>query len=332
MERIRLGGTGLKVSPLAFGTMTLGDPVAEDTSLELLDFVVDQGINFIDTANGYNAGLSEEIIGKWMKARGNRERIVLATKVRYAVGGDPDTAGSTPKVILREVENSLRRLNTDYIDIYYLHQPDDDTPIEITWRALESLVSSGKVRYIGVSNFAAWQVVEAVNLARNRGWTPPTVTQALHNAISRAAETELLPMTRAYDIGTCMYNPLAGGLLTGKYKAGKAAGSATRFAANEMYRKRYWNDPQRTAADQFSRIAAQRGRTSAELALRYMLDHPNVDVTLFGATRREQVEQNLAAVTSSPLSTEELNLCDEIWAELHGPVPQYNRTNAKMQG
>ena len=332
MERIRLGGTGLKVSPLAFGTMTLGDPVAEDTSLELLDFVVDQGINFIDTANGYNAGLSEEIIGKWMKARGNRERIVLATKVRYAVGGDPDTAGSTPKVILREVENSLRRLNTDYIDIYYLHQPDDDTPIEITWRALESLVSSGKIRYIGVSNFAAWQVVEAVNLARNRGWTPPTVTQALHNAISRAAETELLPMTRAYDIGTCMYNPLAGGLLTGKYKAGKEADSDTRFAANEMYRKRYWNDPQRTAADQFSRIAAQRGRTSAELALRYMLDHPNVDVTLFGATRREQVEQNLAAVTSSPLSTEELNLCDEIWAELHGPVPQYNRTNAKMQG
>ena len=332
MERIRLGGTGLKVSPLAFGTMTLGDPVAEDTSLELLDFVVDQGINFIDTANGYNAGLSEEIIGKWMKARGNRERIVLATKVRYAVGGDPDTAGSTPKVILREVENSLRRLNTDYIDIYYLHQPDDDTPIEITWRALESLVSSGKIRYIGVSNFAAWQVVEAVNLARNRGWTPPTVTQALHNAISRAAETELLPMTRAYDIGTCMYNPLAGGLLTGKYKAGKEAGSDTRFAANEMYRKRYWNDPQRTAADQFSRIAAQRGRTSAELALRYMLDHPNVDVTLFGATRREQVEQNLAAVTSSPLSTEELNLCDEIWAELHGPVPQYNRTNARPQG
>jgi len=332
MERIRLGGTGLKVSPLAFGTMTLGDPVAEDTSLELLDFVVDQGINFIDTANGYNAGLSEEIIGKWMKSRGNRERIVLATKVRYAVGGDPDTAGSTPKVILREVENSLRRLNTDYIDIYYLHQPDDDTPIEITWRALESLVSSGKIRYIGVSNFAAWQVVEAVNLARNRGWTPPTVTQALHNAISRAAETELLPMTRAYDIGTCMYNPLAGGLLTGKYKAGKEAGSDTRFAANQMYRKRYWNDPQRTAADRFSRIAAERGRTSAELALRYMLDHPNVDVTLFGPTRREQVEQNLAAVTSSPLSTEELNLCDEIWAELHGPVPQYNRTNAKMQG
>ena len=332
MERIRLGGTGLKVSPLAFGTMTLGNPVAEDTSLELLDFVVDQGINFIDTANGYNAGLSEEIIGKWMKARGNRERIVLATKVRYAVGGDPDTAGSTPKVIMREVENSLRRLNTDYIDIYYLHQPDDDTPIEITWRALESLVSSGKVRYIGVSNFAAWQIVEAVNLARNRGWTPPTVTQALHNAISRAVETELLPMTRSYDIGTCMYNPLAGGLLTGKYKAGKEAGSDTRFAANEMYRKRYWNDPQRAAADQFSRIAAQSSRTSAELALRYMLDHPDVDVTLFGATRREQVEQNLAAFTSSPLSAEELKLCDAIWVELHGPVPQYNRTNTRPQG
>ena len=332
MERIRLGGTGLKVSPLAFGTMTLGDPVTEGASFELLDFVVDQGINFIDTANGYNAGLSEEIIGKWMTARSNRERIVLATKVRYAVGGDPDTAGSTPKVILQEVENSLRRLNTDYIDIYYLHQPDDDTPIEITWRALENLVSSGKIRYIGLSNFAAWQILEAVNLARNRCWTPPTVTQALHNAISRAVEIELLPMTRSYDIGTCMYNPLAGGLLTGKYKAGEEAGSHTRFSDNEMYRKRYWNDPQRIAADQFTSIANQCGRTAAELALRYMLDHPDVDVTLFGATRRDQVEQNMTAVTSSPLSAKELNLCNEVWNELHGPIPRYNRTNARPTG
>ena len=190
MKRIRLGSTGLKVSPFSFGTMTLGQPVNEKTSLELLDLVSDSGVNFIDTSNSYNAGHSEEIVGQWMDARNNREHIVLATKVRYPVGNDPETIGLTPKVLIRELENSLRRLKTEYVDIYYLHQPDDDTPIEVTWRALESQVNAGKIRYIGLSNFAAWQIVDALYLSRSRGWTPPTVTQALYNAISRAADTE----------------------------------------------------------------------------------------------------------------------------------------------
>ena len=148
MKRIRLGSTGLKVSPFSFGTMTLGQPVNEKTSLELLDLVSDSGVNFIDTSNSYNAGHSEEIVGQWMDARNNREQIVLATKVRYPVGNDPETIGLTPKVLIRELENSLRRLKTEYVDIYYLHQPDDDTPIEVTWRALESQVNAGKIRYI----------------------------------------------------------------------------------------------------------------------------------------------------------------------------------------
>ena len=329
MERIRLGSTGLKVSPFSFGTMTLGQPVNEKTSLELLDLVSDSGVNFIDTSNSYNAGHSEEIVGQWMDTRNNREQIVLATKVRYPVGNDPETIGLTPKVLIRELENSLRRLKTEYVDIYYLHQPDDDTPIEVTWRALESQVNAGKIRYIGLSNFAAWQIVDALYLSRSRGWTPPTVTQALYNAISRAADTELLPMARTFDLGTCLYNPLAGGLLTGKYQMGEEPTSGTRFANDANYRQRYWDERQQCAADAFSQIARDGGRSTVELALRYMLDHDSVDVTLFGATRPEQITANLAALDAAPLDNNERAACDTVWQTLHGPVPRYNRTNAR---
>lgn len=231
--------------------------------------------------------------------------------------------------MIRELENSLRRLKTEYVDIYYLHQPDDDTPIEVTWRALESQVNAGKIRYIGLSNFAAWQIVDALYLSRSRGWTPPTVTQALYNAISRAADTELLPMTRAFDLGTCLYNPLAGGLLTGKYQIGQEPTSGTRFANDANYRQRYWDERQQRAADAFSQIARDGGRSTVELALRYMLDHDSVDVTLFGATRPEQITANLAALEAAPLDDDERAACDTVWQALHGPVPRYNRTNAR---
>lgn len=329
MEQVRLGGTGLKVSPFSYGTMTLGKPVDENTSRELLDLVTESGVNFIDTSNSYNAGHSEEIIGKWMNIRNNRESLVLATKVRYPVGDDRSTIGLTPKVVVRELENSLRRLNTEYVDIYYLHQPDDDTPIEVTWRALESLVTAGKIRYIGLSNFAAWQIVDAVHMSRSRGWTPPTVTQALYNAISRAADAELLPMTRTFDLGTCLYNPLAGGLLTGKYHSGEEPARGTRFASDANYRQRYWNERQQHAADSFSTIADDAGRSAVELALRYMLDHSQVDVTLFGATRAEQISANLAVLDAPPLTADEQAACESVWLELHGPVPRYHRTNAR---
>ena len=141
MDRVTLGASGLKVSPFALGTMTFGDPVDADTSFDLLDLAVEQGINFLDTANTYNAGLTEEIIGQWLKARGHREQLVIASKGRYPVGEDPDSTGLSPRVILQQLENSLKRLNTDYLDIYFLHQPDDDTPIETTWRCLDAIVA-----------------------------------------------------------------------------------------------------------------------------------------------------------------------------------------------
>jgi aryl-alcohol dehydrogenase-like predicted oxidoreductase len=312
------------VTPAAFGTMTLGDPVDETASFAILDRVVDHGVNFLDTANMYTGGRSEEIIGRWMRARGNRDRIVLASKVRYPVGGDPDSAGLSPVVVMREVHRSLRRLGTDFLDILYLHQPDAETPLEVTWRCLESLVDQGKVRAIGLSNFAAWQGAEAVWMTRSRGWTRPTVLQFLYNAISRAAESELWGMARAHDFGVCVFNPLAGGLLTGKYGTDEEARSG-RLSHNEMYRKRYWDPRQRNAAAAMAVIAREHGRSPVELAIRFVADQPQVGVVLLGATTVEQIEQGLAAFRAAPLTDPERAACEEVWAELHGPVPPCHR-------
>ncbi len=332
MQRVILGATGMSVSPIALGTMTFGDQVDPDTSYALLDLAVDRGINFLDTANSYNAGLTEQIIGQWLKAHGGRQQLVIASKLRYRVGDDPDSAGLSPKAILQQLENSLKRLDTDYLDICFLHQPDDDTPIETTWRCLDALVASGRVRCLGLSNFAAWQIVEIIHLARARGWAPPTVTQALYNTISRGVENELLPMAQAYGIGTCAYNPLAGGLLTGKHRAGEDAVPDTRLAVNTGYRNRYWNDRQRAAAERVVEIAHQAGRTPVELALRFLLDHPAVDVVLIGATSSRQLEQNIAVLDKPALTPDEARGLSEAWAELHGPAPRYNRDNRSGPG
>ena len=318
MERIRLGGTGLKVSPLAFGTMTLGDPVAEDTSLELLDFVVDQGINFIDTANGYNAGLSEEIIGRWMKARGNRERIVLATKVRYAVGDDPDTAGSTPKVILREVENSLRRLNTDYIDIYYLHQPDDDTPIETTWRALESLVSSGKVRYIGCSNLTAWQLMKALAVSRQQGLAEFISTQSYYSIAGRELEREMIPLVDDQGLGLLPWSPLAGGFLSGKFTRESETdpdARRTTFDFPPVDKTRAYD-----IIDVMRDVATAHEVSVAQIALAWLLHQPAVTSVIIGAKRLDQLDDNLGSVdlTLTDPELERLNTVSALAPEYPG--------------
>ncbi len=325
MEHIRFGSTGIKVSPLAFGTMTVGDALDEAAAFDVFDLCVEHGVNFIDTANTYVGGRSEEIVGRWMKARGCRERIVLATKVRYPVGGDAATAGLSPPVVMREVEASLRRLATDYIDIYYLHQPDDDTPIEVTWRCLDALLAQGKVRCVGLSNFAAWQVVETVHVSGGQGWVQPTVLQHMYNLIARGPETELFPMARHYDLATCVYNPLAGGLLTGKHRRGEEAAAGSRLAGNEMYRQRYWEPRLRESAHALEEIARAHGRAPVELALRFLLDADDVDVVLLGATKRAQLEQSLTAVAAAPLSEEEHRACDRVWNDLRGPIPKYNR-------
>lgn len=332
MERIRFGATGLKVSRFALGTMTLGDALDERASHELLDVATESGIDLIDTANAYNAGLTEEIVGRWLAARGQREQVVLVSKVRYPVGDDQSTAGLTPKVVVRELEATLRRLQTDYLDLYILHQPDDDTPIEVTLRCLDALVVAGKVRCIGLSNFAAWQVVEAIHIARQNGWARPLVCQFMYNAIARAADAELLPMTRAYDLGNMLYNPLAGGLLTGKHPLEGEAASGTRLESNDMYRRRYWNPRQRAAAWQLQQIAVAGGRTPVELALRFLLDLADATTILLGATRPEQLHESLRSLQAAPLSDEERRGCEDVWNTLRGPIPPYNRSNTQPEG
>lgn len=326
MERIRLGATGIEASRLCFGTMTFANPADEQTSFALLDLAVERGIDHFDTANMYSAGRAEEILGIWLKARGNREDLLIASKVRYPVGGDRKTAGLHPKVLHRELDNTLKRLGTDYLDLYYLHQPDDRTPIETTLRCLQSLVDSGKVRCLGLSNFAAWQVVEALNLCDRHGWTKPLVTQPMYNLVSRGIETEFLPMARHYDLATCVYNPLAGGLLTGKYET-DAEESGGRLKENDYYRRRYWHPELIEAARELFDLAKQGGRTPTELALRFLLDSPDVSSILIGARNVDQLTENLSAFEAPPLSEDEEAECDRIWLDLVGPIPRYCRTD-----
>jgi aryl-alcohol dehydrogenase-like predicted oxidoreductase len=323
-EQRRFGRTGLKVAPLSFGTMTLGEPVDEKTSYELLDLALERGVNFLDCANMYNAGFTETVLGRWFASRGVRERVILSSKVRYRVGDDELSEGLSPATIERELHRSLERLKTDYLDIYFLHQPDYDTPIDVTWQCLDRLAREGKFRYVGLSNFAAWQIVEADHMARAAGWIRPTVVQTMYNLIARKAEDELLPMSAVYDLGTCNYNPLAGGLLTGKYGTASEAETG-RLSHNETYRKRYFDDRQREAAARIADIAREHGRGAVELALRFCLDNEAISTVLLGATSAAQLNEGLDALDAAPLTDEERARCDAAWRELSGPVPAYNR-------
>lgn len=324
MARVRFGRSGLKVHPLCFGTMTLGGEVDEGTSFALLDTVIEKGLNFIDSANMYQDGKTETIIGKWLTSRNNREQIILSSKVRYRYLDDPETEGLTPRVIERELHRSLKRLNTEYLDIYFLHQPDDDTPLEITWQCLDRLARQGKFRYVGLSNFASWQIVDAIQLARGNGWIQPTVIQCMYNLIARYPELELFPMCESFDLGVCNYNPLAGGLLTGKYGVQNSAAKG-RMSHNDMYRQRYWDDRQRRAAMELADIAHHHGRTPVELAIQFCLTQSAISTVILGATRVEQLKQSIAALDKPSLSEDEIIQCDKLWKQLSGPIPKYAR-------
>jgi aryl-alcohol dehydrogenase-like predicted oxidoreductase len=320
----------MEVSSAGLGTMTFGGAADESASRELLDMAWDAGVNLVDTANMYNAGRSEEIVGRWVNARGVRDQVVLASKVRYAVGDDSASAGLSPTTIVTQLEASLRRLSTEYLDVYYLHQPDDDVPIESTLGCLQELLFTGKIRHIGLSNFAAWQVVEAIHTCRQRGWTEPVVVQPMYNVITRTIETELLPMARSYDLAVCSYNPLAGGLLSTKHGVDLAR-AGTRMATNAAYRERYWSEPQRHAVAALAEVAARAGRSLVELALRFVVDSTDGLFVLMGARTPAQLRECLMAIDGSArLTTDERAACDSVWNALRGPIPRYNRSNADV--
>jgi 1-deoxyxylulose-5-phosphate synthase len=322
MNEVRLKQTDLEVSRLCFGTMTFGKPVDQATATRMVARCIDQGINFVDTANIYQAGVSETMLGEAMRSK--RDKLIVATKVRGKMGDGQDESGLSKRAIFRALEDSLKRLRTDYIDLYYLHQPDYDVPIEETLSAMEELVKQGKIRHPGTSNYSGWQVCEMLWIARKNAYVPAYVSQPMYNLLARGIEQEYLPMAKKYAVAVIAYNPLAGGLLTGKHRLASVP-PGTRFDNNSIYQDRYWHAQNFAAVEKLKRASERAGRSLVDVALSWLLHHTQTDCVLLGATRMEQLEQNLAACEKGPLPPEVLQVCDEVWAELRSPVPIYNR-------
>lgn len=323
MEYRTLPNTGLKVSRVSFGTMTFGSQAEEGVARRMIDLCLGAGINFIDTANIYNRGLSETIVGKLLKGR--RDKVVLATKVRGKMGDAPDESGLSRAAIRKAVDASLQRLQTDYVDLYYLHQPDYDVPIEETLAAMDELVKAGKVRYPAVSNYASWQVAEIHCISQKNGYLPPFISQPMYNLLARAIEDEYLPFCKRYGVAVVPYNPLAGGLLTGKQSRGNKPIAGSRFDGNTMYLDRYWHEADFAAVEELKTVARHAGKTLVELALRWVLSQDQVDSVILGASGLGQLEENLKVCEGQKLPNDVLQRCDDVWRRLRGVTPKYNR-------
>lgn len=322
MNSVRLAGTDLTVSRLCFGNMTFGGQTDEPTGHRIIDFALDHGINFIDTANVYNKGVAEEHLGRILKGR--RGRVVLASKCRGVMGPGPDESGLSRAAMFKAIDASLLRLGTDYLDLYYLHMPDPAAPIEETLDAMDTLVRSGKVRYPAISNYAAWQFAQARAIADRTGAKPIHVAQMMWNLIARGLEQEFVPFAKAYDVSLVIYNPLAGGLLTGKQQRERPA-PGTRFDGNQMYLDRYWHPAFFDAVDELSTIAAAAGRSMVSLSFNWLLHHTATACIILGSSRLGQLEQNLAACQEGPLTADTVAACDAVWQKLRGVTPNYNR-------
>jgi aryl-alcohol dehydrogenase-like predicted oxidoreductase len=311
MEHRFLGATGLKVSELCLGAMTFGRESDEETSHRMLDRFVEAGGTFIDTADVYGTGASEEILGRWLKGR-DRDALVIATKAYGDMGPGPNDGGNSRKHIVAAVEASLRRLHTDYIDLYQMHVFDDATPLEETLSTLDSLVTAGKVRYVGASNYTGWQLQKAVDLSRARGWEPYRCLQPLYNLLDRDAELELIPVCQNEGLGVIPWSPLRGGWLSGKYRRGMSAPladsrveEATRNGWTESW-DAYANDHTWNVVETLVGVAERLGRTPAQVALRWLLQRPGVTAPIVGARTLAQLEDNLGSV-GWELSAEEMD-------------------------
>jgi aryl-alcohol dehydrogenase-like predicted oxidoreductase len=318
-----MGRTGLKVTEVCLGTMTFGLQCDEETSFGIMDASAELGVNFIDTADAYplggeveDTGRTEEIVGRWLK--GKRDDYVLATKCFGVVGRRPNDRGLSRKHIIEACENSLRRLQTDYIDLYQAHSPDHETPLDETLRAFDDLVRAGKARYIGCSNFPAWRLARSLGVSERLNLARFDCDQPRYNLLFREIETEILPLCREDGIGVIAYNPLAGGFLTGKYQPGDQPVEGTRFTlgrAAGMYQKRYWNDACFEAVEELKDYFAPREKPLAQVALAWVLRQPGITSAIVGASRPEQLRESLGGVDLN-LDDEELQVLDEVWYKL----------------
>jgi 1-deoxyxylulose-5-phosphate synthase len=325
MDYVRLGRSGLKVARVCLGTMTFGREATEETSFKLLDRYVELGGNFVDTADGYSTGVTEEVVGRWLKQRGAREHIVLATKVFSTMGPGPNDGGLSRLHIQRAVEASLKRLQSEVIDLYQIHRWDSEVPIEETLEALNDLVRHGKVRYIACSNLMAWQVEQALQISRSHHWSHFVSLQPIYNAINRSIESELLPLCQEEGLGVITYNPLAGGMLTGKYQREGKMPSGTRLEAFQTYYERYYTDEALTLVEHFCDAAKQRGMTPAQLALAWVLAEPRVTCPIVGARNLDQLEDTFAGLKITLTAAERAAIPAVLPGRGVGKDPVYDR-------
>lgn len=288
-----LGPTGVKVSPLCMGTMLFGGETDESTAREMYRRGRDRGINFFDCADVYQKGKSEEILGRLIK--GHRQEVVITTKAYFPTAKDVNSRGSSRYHLVRAVEASLKRMNVEAIDLFFLHRFDDVTQLEETMRACDDLVRQGKVLYLGASNFAAWQVMKANGICDRRGWTKISCLQPMYNLVKRQAEVELLPMARAENIGVINYSPLGGGLLSGKYGVDRRPESG-RLVDNKMYKTRYESADYYAVAERFTQLAKDRGHHPASLAIAFCASHPAITAPIVGGRTLEHFDSVLAAL------------------------------------
>lgn len=315
MQYRYLGRTGLKVSELCLGAMTFGRESTEEVSVQMLDRFVEAGGNFIDTANVYSQGISEEILGRWLRGK-RRDEFVVATKVRFSMGRGPNDIGLSRKHILSAVEASLRRLNTDYIDLYQVHMWDPGTPLDETLTTLDQVVRSGKVRYLGASNYAGYQLQKAIDISRQHGWESFLCLQPLYNLLDRSFEWELMPVCEAEGVGVIPWSPLRGGWLSGKYRRGMAGPppdtrieEAEKHGWSESWAV-YANERTWRVVDTLLAIAAELEKTAAQVAMNWLLQKPTVTSPILGARTLAHLDDNLGA-TGWSLSTEQMTRLDQ---------------------
>ncbi|HKZ05204.1 MAG TPA: aldo/keto reductase [Methylomirabilota bacterium] len=303
MQHVRLGRTGLAVSRLCLGTMTFGLQCDEPTSVAILDRAAAAGITFLDTSDVYplgggldTVGRTEEILGRWLAGR--RHEFIIATKCNGAMSARRWDRGLSRKHILDAIEGSLRRLRTDYVDLYQCHAPDDETPIDETLRAFDDLVRAGKVRYIGTSNFVTWKIARAMGRSELLGVARFDSAQPRYNLLFRQVERDLLPMCLEEGVGVIPYNPLAGGLLSGKHRKEGGPTTGTRFTlgnAARRYQDRYWHDREFATVEALRPIAAEAGLSLTRMAVAWVLAHPAITAPIIGASRPEQLDDVLPA-------------------------------------
>ncbi len=326
-----LGQSGLKVSTLTLGSMMFGEQTGTEESLRIIDKAWDQGVNFIDTADVYNSGRSEEIVGEAIAAR--RSEWVLATKV--AVGpadGIPNRAGLNRKHIFNAIDNSLRRLDTDYVDIYYLHKEDHDTPLEVTVSAIGDLIAQGKVRYWGVSNFRGWRIAEIANVAQRMGVDQPIISQPLYNIVNRQAELEQIPAAAFHGLGVVPYSPLARGVLSGKYAPDIApSGDSRAGRQDKRLLETEWRVESLRIARQIQAYTSDKGVGIVEFAIAWVLNNRAVTSAIVGPRTEQQWDGYLKALEVR-ISAEDEAFIDSLVTPGHASTPGFNDVQHFVSG